>query len=110
MNNDKLIAFVFVGFCLVLLLLGNLFTHFFGLDDGGEAERLECIANTLVEFAHEFDPVQTQGVQESGQTFHHDQNSQSATYWNKINNLVKYSIGIEVAITRHKPPQAAKIM
>jgi len=47
------------------------------VEDGLEAEGLEGIAHSLVELAHELDPVQTQGVQEGGQTLHEDQDGQS---------------------------------
>ena len=73
-----------------------LFGLIFIIQNQLEAEWLEGVAQTLVEFAHELNPesemktvgvievgvgvcglpVQTQGVQEGGQAFHHDQNGE----------------------------------
>lgn len=49
----------------------------FAINNCLEAEGLEGIAQAFVEFAHELHPVQTQGMQESRQALHHDQDGQS---------------------------------
>lgn len=43
----------FIFFCFSL---ANLIAHFFALPNGGEAEWLECVSDTLIEFTHELDP------------------------------------------------------
>lgn len=43
-------------FDLKLIFGAKLFGRFFALQNCGEAEWLESITNTLVEFAHELDP------------------------------------------------------
>lgn len=55
MNCDKI--HLFVLFLFFVFYFVNLFTHLFGLQNSGEAEWLECITDTHIEFAHELDPV-----------------------------------------------------
>lgn len=110
----------------------DLLFFFFTLQYGGEAERLEGIAQALVEFAHEFDPanvgqfkrlvsafravakerayepVQTQCVQEGRQSFHHDQNGNGECRPRREYQIQKYganeAFGLE-SLGEHHVPQ-----
>lgn len=58
---------MYVIYCLLLFRVLGVQNHL-------ETERLERVAQTGVEFTHELHPMQTQRVQESGQTLHKYEN------------------------------------
>ena len=61
---------------------------------------IKLVTISLVEFVLEFHPVQTQGMQESTKSFHHQQNTDS--HENKDNEADKKDKNIVVAVAHVK--------